>query len=483
MKSSLRPTRPIPAFRALPTRSVRAKTRRVRLGLEGFENRITPTLTYTITTAAYNNDGSKLAFDGDGNAYNTDHSPLSFEQALGAINTFDLNNGVFFHPGPSVINFNIPGAGVHRIETHGYKTFGFGQDDTTLDGFSQPGAKPNTAPLGSPINAKILIEFDIRCELTCSNNTVRGMSLRGIDLAGNTFFSRDSLNNHIEGNFLGVHADGKTSWGDAQEGVYIGKGAPSTWVGGGLPSLVNLVAGHTGIDPQFGSVANGIFIDGSHNNVIVGNYIGTDKTGSHHAGNTLNGIRIASSPADHNLINENIIGFNGEYGVRVDNGFDNSFTTNSMFSNDKGGIFLAAGTNNDAPAPVLTSLDGSTVTGSLAGASAANPYTVEFFTSTGKDAAGTYEGKKSLLLVQVTSDPFTVDVPGATGFITATATDANDNTSVFSNALNAGAPVGDVKLGVDPNIPTSLLQGNRPGLKCASRMTALTIFPPPLARS
>jgi Right handed beta helix region len=432
-----------------------APTRRVRLTLDGFEERINPVKTYTVTTTTFSADLTHLAWDASGNAYNTDDSPLSFGQAINAVGLFSLQTGTWFSPGPNVINFNIPGAGVKRLETNGSANFGVGQANTTIDGFTQPGSKPNTAPIGSPNNAKVLIEFDLRASLLSSFNTIRGMSLRGIDLAGDTFLSpnSDTTGNRIEGNFLGLKADGKTPFGDRQEGVYIGYtngiGGPyfatNTVVGGGLPAQANVIGGHTGVDPTFGAVANGILIDGSHDNLIVGNYIGTTITGANDAGNSKSGIRVAGI-ADSNRIEKNVIAFNDEYAIRMDGGQTTTIVGNSLFSNGKDGIYRQTGANGDVVAPGLTSLTATSVTGSLPPASAGNPFTVEFFTSTGPDRGGRYEGKTSLGTFTITSDPFTVDVPGLTGYVTATATDSNGNTSVFSNELKAGVPPGEVKI-------------------------------------
>nr|WP_275974099.1 Calx-beta domain-containing protein [Argonema galeatum] len=123
----------------------------------------------------------------------------------------------------------------------------------------------------------------------------------------------------------------------------------------------------------------GILIQSS-NNFIVGNFIGTDATGTIDQGNNLNGITLGpgtnntiggTNPGDRNLISGNQIqgitifsGSNtitGNYigtdasgtkdlgntvdGIQVISG-SNTFTNNLISGNDRLGVYLAAGNNN-----------------------------------------------------------------------------------------------------------------------------------------
>ncbi|HEX3150557.1 MAG TPA: right-handed parallel beta-helix repeat-containing protein [Gemmataceae bacterium] len=432
-----------------------------------FEDRITPAHTYTITTTGTSRDFSKLTFDGNGNASNTDGSPVTLYEALMAMHQSDANGTGYLYPGPNVIEFNLPGTGVHTfpfVDASGETQsddprWQILQDNTTIDGWSQPGSSPNNANPGDPINAQVRIELPFRIGVRSSNNLIRGLSFRGVDMWDKLTpwgSNQDALNNTIEGNFLGLKADGKTTWGDRQAGVYIGKYKftsadarnQSNTIGGILPSTANLIAGHAGANPTFGAADGVLITDGSHNNLIVGNYIGTNKDLGK-AANALSGVYVDGTSYS-NTVQDNIISFNGDYGVRLDGGRFTTLTSNRMSANTKGGIFQAAGANDDVPAPALTGMTSTDVSGTLAGASAVTPFTVEFFTSASKDPAGAVEGQKSLGTVTVTTTPFTASVAGLTAFVTATATDVNGNTSVFSNALGTGGG-GDV--GIKSVIP------------------------------
>lgn len=59
--------------------------------------------------------------------------------------------------GPDQIVFSIPGSGVHKIDVSGNPLPAVGAS-TTIDGYTQPGARPNTVRAGS--DAVILIQID-----------------------------------------------------------------------------------------------------------------------------------------------------------------------------------------------------------------------------------------------------------------------------------------------------------------------------------
>ena len=65
-------------------------------------------------------------------------------------------------------------------------------------------------------------------------------------------------------------------------------------------------------------------------NVIEGNYIGTDRTGTQPLGNTYNGIGISDGAHDNTVGLDNIIAYNGRHGVEVG---DASSTGNTITQN------------------------------------------------------------------------------------------------------------------------------------------------------
>lgn len=202
---------------------------------------------------------------------NTDSSgPGSLAQAVTDANLL---------PGPHQIVFAIPGPGVHTIDLSDKGiAVGF---SITIDGYTQPGATPNTLSVGN--NAVILIQLDGGGPFATSSgglgmygndSVVRGLSFTGFSgvnastsaISIGSFIPEYGAGNRVEGNFIGLAPDGVTLSGN-DYGVYF-FGGNGNIVGGNTPAARNLISGNrTGV---FAVV----------NSTIVGNYFGTDVTGS-----------------------------------------------------------------------------------------------------------------------------------------------------------------------------------------------------------
>jgi all-beta uncharacterized protein/S-layer family protein len=124
--------------------------------------------------------------------------------------------------------------------------------------------------------------------------------------------------NVVQGNFIGTDITGTASLSNNQNGVTV------TAVNGGATE--NCTIGGTTVEARniiSGNGLNGVLIDGSMTaqNVVAGNYIGTDVTGTVALGNGLNGV--ATSEAPSNTIGgattdaRNIISANGRHGVSI----------------------------------------------------------------------------------------------------------------------------------------------------------------------
>lgn len=180
--------------------------------------------------------------------------------------------------GDDTINFNIAGAGVHTISPSVLPAL---TGPTVIDGYSQPGASPNTLAVGD--NAVLLIELDGSNSIVGleagSNCTVRGLvinrSTYGISLVNGN-------NNLIEGNFIGTDPTGTLDRGNTRFGIEILSGSGNT-IGGTSPAARNIISDNN---------ESGVITQGSAT-VIRGNYIGTDRNGVAPLGNA-SGIHISS---------------------------------------------------------------------------------------------------------------------------------------------------------------------------------------------
>ncbi len=428
MNTSLTATRWLDSLRRLWKRSrpqpyANAGQRRCRPRLEVLEQRCTPT-TFTVNTNAWVND---IVIDPTTGVASTKGGTVSIIDAAFLVANETMGD-VYQYPGPNTINFASGIGVINDTDDATDPRIGFyGNPATslTIDG----GGTPNSAPFGQPDNAVITTQLNMRVDVG-ANTTVKGISCRGIDIL-------NGGSNQIYGNFLGVKADGKTPWGDGQEGVYIDSSGNT--IGGTAPADRNVMAGHTFNSP-FGFAGNGVFVDvgSGGNNTIEGNYIGTDATGTVAVGNTLNGVRLADNnntvvqnlieynsgdgvaitDSSNNTIKANVITGNTTYAIEVDSGSEaNQFVDNSIFANGTatsgGAIVEQAGVNGGILPPVLASADGTTVMGQLPGSTSGTDYTVEFFNNTITDPRGDYEGQTSLGQFTVSPDGqgnFSVDL-------------------------------------------------------------------------
>jgi hypothetical protein len=173
--------------------------------------------------------------------------------------------------GYDTITFNVPGSGVHTISIE--TVFPILSDDAgvLIDGFTQPGASPNTLAIGN--NAALRIEIDASTVtkqfgaavfiLLSSGNTIRGLVVGGYNGLG---FFVGSSNNTITGNFIGVDPAGTTARPN-DAGMEI-QGS-SHLIGGIDPAARNVISGNRG---------HGIVLV-ANQSTVKANYIGTNAGG------------------------------------------------------------------------------------------------------------------------------------------------------------------------------------------------------------
>ncbi len=121
-----------------------------------------------------------------------------------------------------------------------------------------------------------------------SRNVISGNNSDGIELFGTT-----TKTNTIQGNFIGTDVTGTIKIGNGSPSLNSGAGvkvnnAPSNTIGGTAPGSANVLSGNE---------ANGVALSGGQGmgNVIQGNLIGTDLTGSLPVPNGADGIAINSA--------------------------------------------------------------------------------------------------------------------------------------------------------------------------------------------
>ncbi len=255
-------------------------------------------------------------------------------------------------------------------------------------------------------------------------NIISGNSNVGVSIANS-----DTMSNTVSGNHIGTDVTGTVAIGNAQIGVHINDGAQYNVIGGAGPEEGNLISGNG---------ESGVTIGHSATmwNVVTNNHIGTDSGGTMALGNVGDGVDVNTGAGLNTIGPGNIIAHNGESGVRV-HGADtlgNTITANSIYDNGGLGIDNSEGANAELSPPAVTYVSTHIIRGT------APPHAVVEVFSDDADEGQILEGT-------TTADEHGTYVfrrPGG-GFgaanITAIATDANGNTSEFSDPQSARAQV------------------------------------------
>ena len=194
-----------------------------------------------------------------------DSGPGSFRQAL-----TDANAAV----GPDTITFAIPGAGVHVITPA--TAIPAITSPVLIDGYSQPGATPNTNALNAGINAVLQIELDLTNAYLLISPGGAGSTVRGLVIHSGSSdrIEVNAANVTIAGNFLGTNATGTAAVGGSGWGVLLQDGSHLT-IGGPNAADRNLISGNGS-----GGIVMTPSFTGANGHLIQGNYIGTDVTGT-----------------------------------------------------------------------------------------------------------------------------------------------------------------------------------------------------------
>ena len=222
--------------------------------------------------------------------------------------------------GHDTIGFDIPGSGPHTIRPGGDGLEWItSSDGVTIDGYTQPGSRVNTATHGTNAVIKIQIEGQGTAdsapdglELRSPGNVVRGLAIYDFRLQVR-LVGGSSNDNVVVGNFLGTNAAATfvNNAGNSSNGVHIQQGAKRNIIG--RPGLAdrNLISGNAG---------KGVAIyDVSTDNLVRNNVIGLAPNGTSRLPNRSHGVDL-NVGASRNIIGGsgagegNVISGNGFYG-------------------------------------------------------------------------------------------------------------------------------------------------------------------------
>ena len=186
-----------------------------------------------------------------------------------------------------------------------------------------------------------------------NNNTVGGATAteRNV-ISGNADgveIDNDSDGNKIYGNYIGINAAGTDAVANLRHGVVLYDGASETEIGGSLAGQGNVISGNA----EYGIIIDGAGGATTTNNTIAGNYIGLDKDGSNRVANIDGGIYLfhganANIIGGTNTNERNVISGNQGAGIYITgNGTDdNEVLGNYLGTNAAGNASVHNWSNN-----------------------------------------------------------------------------------------------------------------------------------------
>ncbi len=227
------------AIRRIPQR----KRATISLSIESLEDRTVPS-TFNVVNLS-------------------DHGAGSLRQAILSANA---------HAGADVIDFNV--AGTIRLTSGALPaiTGNVDIDGTTATGFA-----------GTPT---VEIDYNhfggLQFNPTAAGSCLRSLAL--INATGNGVLVLGGGNMLIVGNYIGLAFDGATAAGNTGNGLELYASSGNT-IGGVSTQDRNVISANHG---------NGIYLFASSHNQALGNYIGTDFTGTLFRGNAGNGLLLTA---------------------------------------------------------------------------------------------------------------------------------------------------------------------------------------------
>ena len=259
--------------------------------------------------------------------------------------------------GADTINFNIFGSGPHTIAPDAPLPQITGP--VAIDGYSQSGASPNALAVGN--NAVLKIELSginagpdaSGLMINASNTTVKGLVINQWDGSGVEIFGSEVEGNKVIGNFIGTTANGSGDLGNGLHGVVISAAASDNTIGGTQTAARNIISGND---------VNGVSILSAQGNQVIDNYIGTDKNGTLDLGNSQSGVFIGGAATNNTVggagtAARNVISGNNGDGVIIfgasaksNKVMGNFVGTNASGTQDRGnsqsGIFISDAPDN-----------------------------------------------------------------------------------------------------------------------------------------
>jgi hypothetical protein len=272
-------------------------------------------------------DGVRLDTAGSGNSVLGNAALGNTGDGIDVINTVGVTIGGTAFGAGNVISGN----GAHGVEIAGAASTG-----VTVQGNDVGTDKTGTMKLSNTLDG-------IDVNSGAASNTIGGSSAGNV-ISGNkrdgVRFQGAGLANKVQGNLIGLDANGSTMVANGGDGVNV-IDTNTVTIGGSSAGLGNTISGNT---------LNGVEIAGtSTNNQVEEDLIGTTSTGAAGPGNGADGVLVSAS--GNKISDPNVISGNAGAGVEI-TGASNVVAGNligTVKANGTDGVFvhgLATATNN-----------------------------------------------------------------------------------------------------------------------------------------
>ena len=192
-------------------------------------------------------------------------------------------------PGADTINFAIPGSDVKTIAPE--TALPAITEAVSINGYTQPGASPNTKAVGS--DAVLKIELNAAgvpdgdgLFIAASNSTVRGLVINRARNSG-ILIGPGTTGNKVVGNFIGTDATGTQKLGN-NYGIHVYDGSNNT-IGGTTAGERNVISGNERIGVVVyggGATGNRILSNSIFSNGLLGIDLKDDGPTANDTGDT-----------------------------------------------------------------------------------------------------------------------------------------------------------------------------------------------------
>jgi hypothetical protein len=162
-------------------------------------------------------------------------------------------------------------------------------------------------------------------------NVISGNNSHGVLVTGS-----ETTSNTVSGNYVGTDVNGTAALANGEHGVVIDDSAQANTIGGPSPGEGNLISGNTN---------DGVRISGfgAEGNVVIGNHIGLDSSGSAALGNGEHGVEIVNGAARNTVGGmtegeRNVVSGNARHGIVIgDPGGDENVVSGNYIGTDSTG--------------------------------------------------------------------------------------------------------------------------------------------------